>query len=211
MKHWYCLTILLLGCASTCVADDLGELPAGYTWHTDYPAATAIPVPAGWFIQQSQQGNASVVSMTKESVTDGEFTGLSVQYVANFSAIDSRGPYVYAQERMGVISQPTLTSTATTEKDILREYWVNSYATGVTAFGAVTLRPGSHHYIIYSQVVQVFIADEVHDTLRIVTFQAPETEWASAWQYGKVMLARSVGLDGSLVFGTAILPPTNAQ
>jgi len=180
MKINYLAVVISLIISSTCLAGDWGDLPNGYTWQESKKARIAIPLPSGWHVKEEDNKGTIGLFLSKEDINaEGSFmTGYTLNYIEQFTEKAKSGPAKYAVRFI---------MEAQKKGEIVKESWVNEIAEGITGFGlryrdlAKTPTVLIHYFLI---------ADENEDSLRIIIFEAPESNWDEAWKHGELMLSK---------------------
>jgi len=156
------------------------ELPKGFTWHISKNGKFAVPLPADWFVLEENPEGAYQLSISKEDIQKhGKFQiGLTLAANRNISSTAKVSPSVYARGLLEVLKE---------QNEALTDVWSESLALHTTAFGLRIKSVQNKSEIIMENYL---IADDQADTLTIIMFEAPVTEWHEAWVFGEVMLSK---------------------
>ncbi|MGB8130118.1 MAG: hypothetical protein WCG81_10025 [Candidatus Angelobacter sp.] len=144
--------------------------PAGFTWQEIPELKTALLKPDGWFYKREEQKGTLAYFISKENIDkDGRFqTGLTVNvfHLKKDSAVE-RGK--------GIIQQLATTKnvkTLATDFGLFQEF-----------FCLVKDTDPSGTTVIFTLAV----ANPKTNTLYLLIFESPESEWEAAWKLGKQM------------------------
>lgn len=153
----------------------------GYRWErfTEVQSAFLCPVGCHRFHKAAAMGHTYVLS--KESVKDeGSFeTGMTLQVIKGIMEKKGMPPSVAA---IG------MSQTVLEKKENKKQSVVDLSSGPFKAFGMrYRNAPKTAKPII---VYQVFVANDKMDTLFVVTFEAPEATWDTAWELGEPMIKK---------------------
>ena len=185
MKYLPILFLLTLPAAAQRYNTRLDALPAGFDWQALPLHKAAIPLPSGWHFQPETTAGATTYTLTPDELPEsGEYaTGLSLQVVRKARARLRHPAPEYADLLMLRAGhgpgQQVLEQSAATE-GAFRKHVLRYREAPPT--GEVRL------------VYQLALANAKTDTLYLLTFESPETDWPQAWALGQVMV-RALTLD----------------
>jgi hypothetical protein len=156
-----------------------GELPTaphGFSWVDFKEGKTSFLKPIGWYEKREIRDNVAALFITKENIeTNGKFeTGLTLNYFEHAHRSVNAVPSEFAQKFVALMAA----------KHTLSASFKSAIGPDITGFGFRfrddIAPPKIVHYFI--------VADDPADTIRIIFFEAPASEWDSAWVVGKQML-----------------------
>lgn len=167
--------ILLAVLGASARAEDPPPAPEGYSWKKLDSVKAAFLMPQGWYFKQEGQGDTRAFFLTQEDIdTKGEFeTGLSLNVV--------RLKKDKAPERAALfIAQ--LTQTPGHE---LQDTW--KVEAGVLQGLGARFRQTEKGYPPVIKAV-LAIGNSRTNTLYLLVFESPESNWKAAWAKGDTML-----------------------
>ena len=183
IKLFTIVGIIVIGISFHAYANESEDLPTGYSWYENDALQVALPLPDGWHIKVKESSDGTqALFITKEKIDKkSRFqTGYTLNYFKNFTATKGISPTKYA---MGYV---LMAQASKPESDIILEPWEKELGSNV--FGAgIRIRTDSKPTTI---VHYFLVADENEDSLRIMFFEAPESEWEESWKLGELMLSR---------------------
>ena len=156
------------------VVTQLGPAPAGYSWYSDRDAHASVLKPDGWFTRSESKNGTSALFVTKEDIAAaGRYqTGLSLNYITGVSGKSGMKSSEYAVGflKTALDGNQELMSFANPGKHSLSiGLRIRDDRIGETL----------HYYLI---------ANDADDSLHLFLFEAPSSEWDSAWKTGGPML-----------------------
>jgi hypothetical protein len=180
MKKLILLSLLAMFFVQSLFATPFPTPPAGFTWQEIPELKAAFLKPDGWFYKREEQKDTLAYFITKENIDKGgRFqTGLTVNvfHLKKDSAVE-RGQSIIQQ--------------FATAKN------VNTFATDVGPFQEFAClakdTKSSGTIVIYAQAV----ANPKTNTLYLIIFESPESDWDAAWKLGKPMV-EMLPLQGSI-------------
>lgn len=172
--------VLFLAGSMPSYGRDWGSLPEGYSWYESEECHVAVPVPQGWHVKTTANGDTKAVFITKENIDEaGQFlTGYSLNCTAAFSKKNKTRPSLYAT---AFIEQVTKS-----KKEVVLEPWGKELAPKMYGAGIRYRDKGAPDLLVHYYL----LADDAEDSLRFMIFEAPESEWEAAWKHGELMLTR---------------------
>lgn len=145
--------------------------PAGFTWQEIPELKTALLKPDGWFFKREEQKGTLAYFITKENIDkDGRFqTGLTVNvfHLKKGSAVE---------QGKSIVEGVATTKNAkafVTDAGPYRE------------FGCLTKDTNSSGTVV---IFTLAVANTKTDTLYLLIFESPESDWDAAWKLGKEMV-----------------------
>jgi len=171
------LVVAILAAAALAGAAEpvkLPDPPEGYRWLRYEEGKSAYLRPEGWYVKTEVEGKTASLFISKENIDKrGSFeTGLTVHIIgeveqrAGVTASKYATAYVEelakaksVVERAGTPTQDGYTSVSVRYRDATRPPTI----------------------LVHTHV----LADDTADVLRIAIFEAPESEWDSAWTHGE--------------------------
>ncbi|MBD5781897.1 hypothetical protein IEN85_20520 [Pelagicoccus sp. NFK12] len=157
---------------------ELPNPPDGYRWKQILDEQSALLVPIGWHFKSQHGKNTDGFFVSKENIeAEGKFdTGLSLNVIKQVKQSTGLAPSKYS---LAMIEQ-----MQKSKKVLLAD------SRNAGAFKAFTLRfldsqPNVPDVVVHN----LFIANDETGTLWYYIFEAPQSEWESAWQTGDTLLS----------------------
>lgn len=156
----------------------LPDPPDGYRWVRYEEGKSAYLRPDGWFVKTEVEGRTASLFISKENIdARGEFeTGLTASIIGDFKArigvVPSRYAAIYISE---------LTRLKPDVVERFEEPAVDGYVGLGVRYRDEEREPA---ILVHTRV----LADDTADVLRLVIFEAPESEWTAAWAHGEKMV-----------------------
>ena len=149
------------------------KIPNGYAWSGTGPGETDFLKPDGWFLKIEKNKGTYAIFITKEDIAKvSQFqTGFSVNVIKNITKKTGVSASNYALAFISKIVE---------KKQTIKNPWsINNgpfkgYATQVKDNVKIM------HYML--------IGNDTTDTLFLMIFEAPPSEWENAWSVGKNIL-----------------------
>jgi hypothetical protein len=171
MKKFFLLTLFATLFVYAVPAIDLPPPPTGFTWQEIPELKAAILRPDGWFFRREQNKGTLAYFITKENIEkNGEFqTGLTVNVfrLKKDTAVEKGKDFIeqLATKKHG-------------------EKWTREVGP-FKEFGCLTRDTDSSGTTV---VQTLMVANPKTNTLYLLIFESPESEWDSAWKIGKQIL-----------------------
>jgi hypothetical protein len=164
MKKICHLALILTALVAQSLATDLPKPPPGFTWQQISDLKAAILKPDGWHFKQEEQNGTLAYFITKESIDNGgDFdTGLTINVFRG-----SEGPAV--ERGQALIDQ------------IAAKMHVTAWSQTVGPFQEF----GCDAKDSESAMHYLTIANPKTNTLYLLIFESPVSEWDAAWKLGK--------------------------
>lgn len=181
MNRISCATIVLFSAvAALAGATELVRLPSapeGYRWVRFEEAKSAYLRPQGWFLKTELEGKTAALFISKENIDKrGSFeTGLTVNIIGEVKTRVGAAPSQYAAAYIAELVKA---------KEVVERFEApaeNGYVTLGLRYRDAAQAPT---LLVHTHV----LADDTGDVLRIAIFEAPESEWQSAWAHGEKMV-----------------------
>ena len=180
MKYLKNAVLVLFFFSAPILSKDIGVSPDGFEWHENSNVKLVIPFPNGWHLKEkNKKGIAEVfISKQKSDKNDQFDTGFSLNYIENVS------------ETLGLTLSQYLSNfidEIRKTKENVSELYGRQMEQGL---GGFDIRYNDEELSVIKHYF--LICDFENDTLRIMSFEAPEHEWDSAWEIGEIMLTETV-------------------
>ena len=183
-RKYFLLFLIVIGIRLQ-AEDALPPAPTGFTWQHLTPIKSAVLRPDGWFYKQSTKANTQGFYVSKEDIDKLGFfkTGLTLDCIRNISKITKLSPSLYAAQMADAAASkfPLLERSSSTQGPFkaIRFNYVSSSTNQEDI-----------------RICQLLIANDKTDTLFIVIFESPTSEWQESWKKGEVILKKLLIDDG---------------
>lgn len=171
MKKLTLLSLFVMLFAQSLLAITLPTPPAGFTWQEIPELKAALLKPEGWFYKREEQKGTLAYFISKEDIDkNGRFqTGLTVNvlHLKKDSAVE-RGK--------GIIQE-----LATTKNVKAFEQDAGSFR----KFACLAKDTDSSGTTV---MYTLAVANPKTNTLYLIVFESPESDWDAAWKVGKQMV-----------------------
>ena len=171
MRRFLLLTLVTAFLAQTVLAIDRPDPPVGFTWQEIPELKAALLRPDGWYYKREESKGALAYFITKESIAKGgEFqTGLTVNVFRRRkdSAVDTAKLYI---------------------DKVSAQYHAEKWAKTVgpfEEFGCLSKVTDSTGTTVTQSLM---VANPKTNTLYLVIFESPESNWETAWAIGKQIM-----------------------
>ena len=176
------LFLILLGIASPRCAisqETLPPPPTNFSWVKVADLSSAFLVPDGWYYTNNKGKLLTSFVIAKEppNVRSRFETGLTVQAINNMGKVGGQPP---SQQIAGLVRGLTAQEGNAVLSKVPLERGL---------FKGVSIRcrdASSHNPVIYHRL---FLANDVTDTLFVITFESPESKWSDVWPIGRTLLS----------------------
>ncbi len=155
----------------------LPDAPDGYRWLRYEEGKSAYLRPQGWHVKTEVEGKTASLFISQENIDkQGSFdTGLTVHIIGDVAVraglIASKYASAYVEELAK--SKSVLERAETSAQD--------GYSSHTLRYRDASRPPA---ILVHTHV----LADDTADVLRIAIFEAPESNWDSAWAHGEKIL-----------------------
>ena len=154
---------------------ELPQPPAGFAWKEVRQIGAAFLVPSGWHFASEKRGGTLAYFVLPEKLDRGAgfTTGMTINVVRK---LKGQAATDYARDYIAEL----------VNRNESMDHW-ESTIRGMPAFGCEIKMPADGaepaaraHYLA--------LANPATNTLYLMWFEAPESEWSAAWTKGKTML-----------------------
>lgn len=180
------LALALLHLALPTDAANRPQAPAGYEWSQCETMKAQFLVPEGWNFREEENSDTPACFVTKENIAQsGSFvTGLTVNQIKDIPGKRGVTAHQFATVIVDRIAK---------ENDLIHQgSWEAGpfVATACEYLDVVPSKPTIRMYML-------FLANPSTETLHIVIFEAPESEWEFSWSLITPVL-ENLGFDDAI-------------
>ncbi|MGB5584318.1 MAG: hypothetical protein WBO93_12080 [Gammaproteobacteria bacterium] len=167
LTRYYTLILLLLALPATVFCDQKPPAPAGFSWHVANNGVGTFLKPDNWHVLEQTKGNTNALFITRENIEkQAKFViGFTVNQISAYSSNSSIKASQYAK----LYIQKTINQHEVISSGVVKDGVTDMNVARVIEDKA-GVRTMTHH---------IAIGMDDRDELYLVSFEAPESEWAA--------------------------------